>query len=137
MENLTAQEIVRAVKDEGTIAPLDGYVRLKRLEKEVGEALEALKADAVKAASEYGKGRHEAFAAIVETKSAAGRWDFSHLPWNTSLTMMLKAKQDMAKAAYNAQAKMQPLPVDVETGEQVQAAHYTPGADTVSISLPK
>lgn len=134
---MTAKDIVAAVNDEGTITPLDGYVRLKRMEREVADALSKVKAGAIKEAAEYGKGRHEAFGAIVETKSAAGRWDFSSLPWYTSLNMMMETKMGQAKAAFAAREKMQPLPVDMETNEEIQPASYTPGSEAVSISLPK
>lgn len=137
VKQMTAADIVNAVMEEGTMQALEGYVQLKRLEAEVGAAIDMLKESAITAAAAYGKGEHEAFGAIIQCKAGAGRWDFKHLPWYTNLDMLMKSKQEMAKAAYNAQQKMQPLPVDLETGEQVEAANYTPGAETVSISLKK
>lgn len=134
---MTVSEIVEATKDGGTIAPLDGYIRLKRMEKEIAEGLAKLKEGAIKAAADYGKGKHSAFGAIIETRSGPGKWDFSGLPWYTNLNLMLETKQGQAKAARAAADKMQPLPVDMETGEEIQPANYTPGAETVSISLPK
>jgi hypothetical protein len=134
---MTAQELVKSVMEDGTMNALEGYVELKRLEAQVEVALGQLKDGAIEQARTYGKGEHDAYGAVIQTKSGAGRWDFKHLPWYTNLDMMLKTKQEQAKAAYNAQQKMQPLPVDIETGEEVQPATYTPGAETVSISLRK
>lgn len=131
------KDIVSAVQEAGTMLPLEGYVRLKRLEAEVTSAIEQLKSSAIKAAAEYGKGEHEAFGAVIQCKSGAGRWDFSRLPWFSNLNTMMKAKQEAAKAAYNAKQKLMPLPVDLETGEEIQPASYTPGSEIVSISLKK
>lgn len=134
---MVPQDVVDAVKEAGTMQPLEGYIKLKRMEAAVAEALAELKDAAIAAASQYGKGEHEAFGAIIQCRAGGGRWDFKHLPWYTNLDMLMKSKQEMAKAAYNAQQKMQPLPVDLETGEQVEPAVYMPGAETVSISLKK
>lgn len=136
--------ILDAVYEHGTMNALEGYVSLKRLEADVAEALGKLKAKATEEAAAYGKGEHEAYGATIQHRASAGRWDFSALPWvkpleeaQASLDMTRKAKEDMAKAAYNAQQKMQALPVDMETGEVIQPANYTPGKDVVAITLKK
>lgn len=131
------QSIVNAVLEEGTLNPLEGYVQLKRMEADLADAIEKLKPKAIEQAAAYGKGEHDAYGAVIQCKAGAGRWDFKGLPWYDSLDAMRKSKEAMAKAAYNAQQKMQPLPVDLETGEQIQPAVYVAGADTVSISLRK
>lgn len=133
----TPQSIVDAVMNEGTLDALDGYVQLKRMEQQVEEALIALKGKAMERAGTYGKGEHEAYGAVIQCKAGAGRWDFKGLPWYASIDALRKAKEEMAKAAYNAQQKMQPLPHDLETGEEIQPAVYVAGAETISISLKK
>lgn len=136
--------ILDAVYEHGTMNALEGYISLKRLEADVATALGRLKDKATEEAAAYGKGEHEAYGATIQHRASAGRWDFSKLPWRQSLDemqanldMTRKAKEDMAKAAYNAAQKMQKLPVDMETGEVIQPAEYTPGKDVVAIMLKK
>lgn len=140
----TPQEVVDAVMEFGNINALQGYIELKRMEVAVSDAIAKLRDKATEEAAAYGKGEHKAFGAVIQCRSSAGKWDFSGLPWYSNiqsmqenLDMTRKAKEEMAKAAQKAQEKMQPLPVDMETGEQIQPAVYTPGRETVAISLPK
>lgn len=140
----TATAVLYAVLSDGTLNPLQGYVRLKELEKEVADAIARLKGPATEEAAKYGKGEHSAYGATIKVAPTPGKWTYEGLPWYDqlkqhadSIALTIKSKAAMAQAAYRAKEALKPLPVDAETGEEIQPAIYVAGVDQVSISLPK
>lgn len=122
--------------------PLDGYVRLKRMEAQVADAMSKIKDAAIEQAAQYGKGEHEAFGAVVQCRAGAGRWKFDHLQWykdiadkREAIDNEAKAKEDAARGAAQARERMQTI-VD-DDGVIVEPAVFVPGKDTVAISLKK
>jgi hypothetical protein len=129
---LFVQNVINTL-DAGTIDPLKLHVQIKCME----DIIARLKRhpeyrDAVSSqASMYGRGKHDFHNATFEVKATAGSYDYSHDAEWCRLRDMMKAREGFLKNLTE--------PMDYVTGDgevcKVYPAKYTPGADSVFITL--
>lgn len=118
----------------GEADALKSWIELKKLEKELKEAMDIIKDDAVSEAEKYGGKSFEAFGAKVEVKNGPGQWKFDKIPEHAEAKEKLKIIETMAKEAFNLQKKNAVM-YDTVTGEAITPAEYTEGKTLISISL--
>ncbi len=125
-------KVMEAVND-GYLDPLKLKIQLKAMEDIITQLSDRKDfRDAVTdAAAKYGRGSHKFHNAVFEVKATAGRYDYSGDPTHANLKQQLKDREAFLKAI-----KEPILTVDAD-GEalEVQPAKYTPGADTVFVTL--
>lgn len=115
--------------EEGQISALETMIELKKVEKVLQAAIKDIKEAAENEAAMYGKGEHELSGAKFTMRSAAGRYDFKHLAWYSQFKQM----EADAKEAFKASEKgHQYISND---GEIVEPASYTPGKESLFISI--
>jgi len=112
----------------GDCDPLSAYVELKKIEDELNQALKMVQPLAIDEAEKWKEKSFKYAGAIIEKKSAASRWDYSHIPaWQTAkskLTYVEKIAQ--AGGGY-----------DEETTEQIEKAVKIEGKSTIAVKLVK
>lgn len=126
------QELIDGVLN-GDIDPLKAYIQLKAKEQAVKGALSIIQDHAIENANTYGEKTFKAFGAEITCKSAAGRWDYKHIPQIAKLNDQVKDLQKLAQDAYKLYERGQAV-VDLH-GEVVEPAKFTPGKDIISIKL--
>lgn len=123
---------VQAV-EEGNKSALEVLVNLKRLEKELAAAKKQIEEAAYNELLDYPKSKAEAYGAVLELRSTAGRWSFDQVDGYLAVKAQLKQVEDAAKEAYKASQKGQIL-YD-QDGVEITPAEFTPGKDAIFISL--
>ena len=123
---------VQAV-EEGNKSALEVLVNLKRLEKELAAAKKQIEDAAYHELLDYPKSKAEAYGAVLELRSTAGRWSFDQVDGYLAVKAQLKQVEDAAKEAYKASQKGQIL-YD-QDGVEITPAEFTPGKDAIFISL--
>ncbi len=119
---------------QGNASPLDTYIDLKEIEKTLKDCLESVKEQAITEAGDYPEKSFERKGAKVTKTMSRSFWDYKGVEeWNKQ-KKALKSIEESSQAAYKAAEKGQDL---VEEGTVVQAAKYTPGGETITITLPK
>ena len=133
MENLKQQlsNTVQSVID-GEFSALQAYIAMKDLSAYLDVCMSEIKEGAQSEAAQYEKG-----AVVqnykVEVVSSAGRWDYTRVPdWNI-YQRKLKEVEEAAKAAY--QAKEKGLLTVTQDGEVSELPVYTPGKETLKLTL--
>lgn len=125
------QEQLYAVLD-GNAPALKTYINFKRVETELKEALEAIKDQAMQEAEKYGKSFVED-GVHIEIRSAAGKWDYKHIPEWKELDRKMDELQKQLQFAYKAKATL----VKEDTGEILPMGKYIPGKETIFVTLKK
>lgn len=117
---------------DGNESPLKAYIEFKKIEADLKEAIEAIKDQALEEASKYGKSfSHDGVQ--VEIRSSAGKWNYKHVQeWN-ELSKKMDSLEEQLKHAYKAKASL----VNEGTGEILMTAQYTPGKETIFVTLNK
>lgn len=123
---------VQAV-EEGNKSALEVLVNLKRLEKELAAAKKQIEDAAYHELLDYPKSKAEAYGAVLELRSTAGRWSFDKVQDYAEAKTQMKAIEEAAKEAYKAAQKGRVL-YD-EDGVEITPAEFTPGKDAIFISL--
>ncbi len=127
-----ADKVMDAVND-GHLDPLKLKVQLKAMEDIITQLSDRqdFKEAVTDAAAKYGRGRHEFYNAVFEVKATAGRYDYSADAEHNRLKSLIKARENFLKTL--------PESMDYVSGDgevcKVQPAKYTPGADTVFVTL--
>ena len=124
----------QAVED-GDLDPLKVLVEIKKLENELKAVKHQISEAAYEEIQNYPKCKAEAFGAVIELRSSAGRWDFKGLSHWSEKKKELSAIESEAKDAYKASLKGQVV-YDSE-GVEVEKAEYTEGKETLYITLSK
>lgn len=115
--------------------PLSAYIALKEFEKDLAVILRQVQPLALEEAKTYEDQTFDAFGAKVTVKSGAGRWSFKHIPqWNEAKET-LKEVEEKAKSAY--QNKGFGVIVEEDSGEIIEPAEYTEGAEQISVTIKK
>ena len=130
------EQHVRAVAEQvfhGELPAERAYVDLCRLATTLEEAMKSVKDDAIIAVNKYGKEGFVVDGMKVTVRSAPGRWDYSGCTSIVSMKDRLKGLEQIAKAAHEVGAAL----VDASTGETIEPAFYTPGANTLNVTTIK
>lgn len=114
----------------GDRCPLETFVFIKHLEKDIKQSKEILSGYAVDEAVKYGKGVHRIAGADVTVKQAPGRWKFSDKV--KAIEQQLKAAKEAEKTAYKNRSNIM---LDAETGEEVAKAVFFPGVDILNVKI--
>ena len=123
------QQLTFAV-EEGNLSALDAYIQLHQIEKLAGEARKQIQAQAVTEAQREGK-QFTRMGFEVQCRAGAGRWDYKHIPDWEAKKFELSQIEEKAKWAFKS-AEKGITPID-DDGVIVEAAIYTPGADTIAL----
>jgi hypothetical protein len=132
----TIAHIVEGVEG-GSITPLKALVELRKTKDLIESALKQIEDYAIAELFNYDHKTTTVDGVKLELRSSAGRWDYSGVPYYESAKEALKRAEEKAKTAYSLVTKSGALPIDGETGEVIAAAQYTPGKDTIFVSLVK
>lgn len=116
--------------EEGNLSALDAYIQLHQIEKLAGEARKQIQAQAVTEAQREGK-QFTRMGFEVQCRAGAGRWKFDHISDWEAKKFELSQIEDKAKWAFKS-AEKGITPID-EDGVIIEAAIYTPGADTIAL----
>ena len=120
--------------EEGYRDALPVIVKWRRMQKLLDEAINQIKEKAIDELSNYPKSTAEINGAKLEVRATAGRWNYKDIIQWAELDAQRKQIEEKAKQAYNL--KMKGIEAfDEETGELIESADYTPGKDTIFISI--
>lgn len=117
---------------EGTQAPLEAYLYLKKVKELTESIMEGCKQEAIRELQGKG-GKFEDEQIVVEVRNSAGRWDFKNNDEWRLLKSKLQVVEEQCKMAYKCWEKGNSL-IDETTGEIVQAASYKSGEETLFVS---
>lgn len=123
------QQLTFAV-DNGNLSALDAYIQLHQIEKLAGEARKQIQAQAVTEAQREGK-QFTRMGFEIQCRSGAGRWDYKHIQQWEAKKFELSQLEEKAKWAFKS-AEKGITPID-DDGVIIEAAIYTPGADTIAL----
>lgn len=122
--------------NEGFASPLYTYIELKRILKDVEQAIKEIQPEALKEAEMHGKGETMVAGALISVRAVGGRWNFKNVPeWAKQ-----KSEIDRIESKYKALYKTKELgtiPVDEETGEILDLPEYSHGTDAIFVKFPK
>jgi hypothetical protein len=122
------QDSTLAVLD-GTADALKEYVELKRIEKEVKAAIDAVKPSAEDAAMLFGEKTFKVNEATITVKKGAGAWSYKNVVQHEDYKKKLKAIEEAAKLAAKGQELYD------ENGLRIEAADYEEGRETISVTI--
>jgi hypothetical protein len=120
---------------DGESNALAAYVALKEFERELADALKAVKPLALDEAESFGEKTFDAYGAKISVKNGPGTWKYDGIHQYTVAKATLKSIEDLAKKAY--EAKKAGMTVVDAHGEIIQPAEYKEGETTISITLNK
>jgi len=127
-------DTVQAVEVGNTDA-LKAFIHLKAIAATVAQALKQIEEAAMEELLNYPKGKAELEGAKVEVRSSAGRWDFKAIQDWAQANSKIKAIEADAKEAAKL-AERGKVMYD-EDGVEVQPADFTPGKETIFVTLSK
>lgn len=117
--------------ENGAVDPLLAYTKLHELEDAIKQAKEVVYESAINEADKYTEKTFTFHGYEVQKKSAAGRWDFKHIPaWNI-VKEQLAEVEEKCKTAFKMAEKGDTYVG--EGGEEVTPAMYTPGKSIISL----
>ena len=119
----------------GEVNPLEAFVYLKWMEEISKQVREKIMDLSITEAEKYPEKEIELFGCKIQKKSAAGKWDFAHLPEVNRIETLLKDTKEQAKTAYHSFQRKETI--STEDGEIIEPAKYTPGRDTIAITFKK
>lgn len=125
---------VQAVED-GNADALKAFISLKAVAATITQALKQIEDAAMEELLNYPKGKAELEGAKVEARATAGRWDFKGIQEWISVNHTLKGIEADAKEAAKL-AERGKILYD-EDGVEVQPAEFTPGKETIFVTLPR
>ena len=134
ISKLAVKDIYELVK-EGEIDPLKAIIVLKEIEKKAKEYKSMIDEMALDEITKYGRGGTNIDGYNVNTRSAAGRWDFKHIQEITDLEIQLKELKDKHKGAYNQM--LHNLTTLGEGGEVIIPANFKQGKEIIVITKDK
>lgn len=110
----------------GDINALKAYIDLKVAEKELEYALAVVQPLAINEADKYTEKTFKAFGAVIEKRSAPGRWDYAQVnAW----------KQAKDRLAYIEKISQAGGGADMDSGEVIDKAIKIPGKAIIAINL--
>lgn len=116
---------------EGKRNALKTYISLKRIAELSAGVIKEIQESAIDEAMKYGEKKFQEAGAMVELKSAAGKWDYAHIQSIAATEQRLKALNEIAKQAYKLGTEIP----DPQTGEMIPPAQFTEGKQTIAISF--
>jgi hypothetical protein len=114
---------------QGVSNPLEAYIQLKRIEKQLADCIKSIQGLALEEAMRYPEKVINAYDAKIEKKRAPGRWDFTDIKEWLSLKEQLKELEENCKLAFKGKT------IVSSDGEVLPPAKYTEGADIISIKI--
>ena len=117
----------------GEISPLDTYIELKTLEKEIADALTKIKDEALLEAQKYNGADYKGFR--IEVRDGGGRYNYEHIEQWNALKEQIKEVERMAQLSYKNQHSgyfMNEL-----TGEIFEPARYTFSSPSILFKVIK
>ena len=123
-------EIIQQV-EAGEINPLNAYIEIYRLEKQIKAAKEIIQQKAIDEAAKYPEKTFQFMGFEIQKKSGAGRWKFDHLTDWQAKANEIKEIEEKHKQAFKMWEKGDTY--ITEGGEIVEPAVYMPGADTIAL----
>lgn len=127
--------IVNAV-DNGTVDGLDAFIELKKIDKQLSGAIDAVFETAFSDASKYGTGEHLKNGVIFSVRATAGRWDFKNCDMWIEQKSQLENVEKHLKSLVNSHKIGDPI-VDHSTGEIIKLPTFNNGKDTIFLKIPK
>lgn len=125
-----------AVNEDGTEQPALTFEGLHRLGEAVAQVKDSIKAAAIADVTNYGKGEHSIGSSLLAVRAAPGKWDFTGVPGHKEAKDAVSLIEQRAKATHKA--KQLGLGAhDVDTGEVLDGAKFTPGGDTIIVMKPR
>jgi N-methylhydantoinase A/oxoprolinase/acetone carboxylase beta subunit len=122
--------------ENGEVSALNSYIELKRMSKELDEALKSIKDEALSEAEAYGKGEQIIHGAVVSVRAVGGKWKFDHLVEWKEIEDKKKAIEAKYKNAFkNAENGL--YNVAESTGEILELPSYSAGPDAIILKFPK
>jgi hypothetical protein len=128
--DFTRPEGLAEAVEKGNMNPLEAWVEYKRLEDQIATCKERIKAAAITEAAKYGKDE-KVYGAKVSVTYNGARYSYDHIPRWKELKDELDRIQSTAQNAYKAKAMV----VVSADGEEIPAAGYTPGKESLTIKL--
>lgn len=125
-------ELINSVR-EGNGNPLQVYIQLKSLEKELEAAIKEIAEQAISEAEKWKEKRFSAYGAEIEKKSSPSRYIYDHIPQWISAKEKIKKLEEMAKAGKDFEGGN----VVDENGEIIVPAQKIEGKTIISIKLIK
>jgi len=122
--------------ENGEVSALNSYIELKRMSKELDEALKSIKDEALSEAEAYGKGEQIIQGAVVSVRAVGGKWKFDHIGEWKEIEDKKKAIEAKYKTAFkNAENGL--YNVAESTGEILELPSYSAGPDAIILKFPK
>ena len=122
--------------ENGEVSALNSYIELKRMSKELDEALKSIKDEALSEAEQYGKGEQVIHGAVVSVRAVGGKWKFDHIGEWKEIEDKKKAIEAKYKNAFkNAENGL--YNVAESTGEILELPSYSAGPDAIILKFPK
>jgi len=124
-------EQIKSMVENGEVDALLAYTKLHELETALKSAKDIVYEAAINEADKYNDKTFQFHGYEIQKKSAAGRWDFKHIPeWN-QYKETIAAFEDKCKTAFKLAEKGDKYVS--EDGELVQPAIYTAGKSIISL----
>lgn len=124
-------ELLNSVRD-GVSNPLQVYIQLKGLEKELEVAIKEISDLAISEAEKWKEKRFTAYGAEVEKKNGPSRYVYDHIPQWQALREKIKAIEEISKVGKDFETGAN---VVDENGEIIPPATKIQGKAIISIKL--
>lgn len=123
MENLKqkTQQVI-----DGYLNPLEFYIELKKIEKQLKESFDIVQSLAIIEADKFNGKSFEFKGAIIEKKNGASTWNYENV------NAFLQCKE---KLNYIQKVSQLGGGIDPETGEEIGKAIKVEGKSTISVRL--
>lgn len=118
---------------EGHIDPLKYIISLKRISNVVNDSIKQIQDMAINEALKHGDNEFEFFGAKVHVRNGATRYNFKHIEEWVKLNKRIKDLESSAKDSLKLKLKGNQMVT--EDGEIIEAADFTPGKETIYITL--
>lgn len=112
----------------GECDPIQAYIALKEIERELKQAIEITQPLAISEADKYPGKQIDLANATIEKKSAPARWEYKHIPAWQDAQKRIEWVQKIAQAGGGA---------DPDSGEIIDRAVKIEGKATIAVTLKK
>lgn len=119
---------------EGTQAPLEAYLYLKKVKELTESIMEGCKSEAIRELQGKG-GKFEDEQVIAEIRNSAGRWDFKNSSEWQAMKLKLVDIEENAKLSFKSWEKGKTI-ID-DAGEVIKPAVYKNGEQTIFVTKKK
>jgi hypothetical protein len=115
--------------------PLRAYILLKKLERQLAAAIEAIQERAIE--EFYARGEKEATieGCIVKRTSGRTTYDYSPIPEHGELKKQIAELEEQARIAFKLMAEKGRQHVNADTGEIIQPCHAKTSKDSITVMV--